>query len=275
MSDVLAGLGRVLAAEWIKLRSVRSTAWAAAAAIGLTVLLGVLICAAVDTSGGGADCRPGAPGCGDEDVVLNSLGGVYIGQIAVVALAVLAATSEYDRGTVSTTFAAVPRRLRVVAAKIGVVGAIAFVVGLAASAASFLAGQPILHGNGFTVANGYPAASLADEPTARAVAGTALYLVAVALLALGTGLILRRTGSAIAAVLVLLYVPTMVALTLPADVRDVVQSVAPMSAGLAVQRTVDRFDSVPVGPWAGLGVAGAWAAAVLLAAAWFVRNRDV
>jgi ABC-2 type transport system permease protein len=48
-----------------------------------------------------------------------------------------------------------------------------------------------------------------------------------------------------------------------------------MSAGLAVQRTVDRFDSVPVGPWAGLGVAGAWAAAVLLAAAWFVRNRDV
>jgi ABC-2 type transport system permease protein len=163
----------------------------------------------------------------------------------------------------------------VVAAKIGVVGAIAFVVGLAASAASFLAGQPILHGNGFTVANGYPAASLADEPTARAVAGTALYLVAVALLALGTGLILRRTGSAIAAVLVLLYVPTMVALTLPADVRDVVQSVAPMSAGLAVQRTVDRFDSVPVGPWAGLGVAGAWAAAVLLAAAWFVRNRDV
>ena len=46
-------------------------------------------------------------------------------------------------------------------------------------------------------------------------------------------------------------------------------------SGLAVLRTVDRFDSVPVGPWAGLGVAGAWAAAVLLAAAWFVRNRDV
>jgi ABC-2 type transport system permease protein len=274
MSDERAGLGRVLAAEWIKLRSVRSTAWTAAATLGLTVLLGVLICAAVDTSGGGADCPPGAPGCGDEDVVLNSLSGVYIGQIAVVALAVLTATSEYDRGTIRTTYAAVPRRLRVVAAKIGAVATIAFVVGLAASVTSFLAGQPILHGNGFTATNGYPAASLADEPTARAVGGTALYLVTVALLALGAGFILRRAGSAIAAVLALLYVPTMVALTLPADVRDVAQSVAPMSAGLAVQRTVERVDSVPVGPWAGLGVASAWAAAMLLAAAWLVRKRD-
>jgi ABC-2 type transport system permease protein len=76
-------------------------------------------------------------------------------------------------------------------------------------------------------------------------------------------------------VLALLYVPTTVALTLPPNVRDVVQAVAPMSAGLAVQRTVERSDSVPVGPWTGLGVTGAWAAAMLVAAAWVVRKRDV
>jgi ABC-2 type transport system permease protein len=266
---------RVWRAEWIKLRTVPSTAFAVAAAIGATVLLGVVVCSSVDTAGVVAPgCRPGAPGCGDEDVVLNSLGGVYLGQIAVVALAVLAVTSEHATGTIRTTFAANPRRLAVLAGKAAVVSSIAFVVGLAAGTASFLAGQPILHGNGFTGAQGYPAVSLADGPAARAVVGTALYLVAIALLALGVGAVVRRSGAAIGALLGLLYVPMIVSMLLPSGVRGTVQRVAPMTAGLAVQRTVDRADSVPIGPWAGLGVAALWAAGALLAAVYVTRTRD-
>jgi ABC-2 type transport system permease protein len=49
---------------------------------------------------------------------------------------------------------------------------------------------------------------------------------------------------------------------------------SPMMAGLAVQRTVERADSVPVGQIAGLGVAAAWAAAAVLAAVWLIRRRD-
>jgi ABC-2 type transport system permease protein len=47
-----------------------------------------------------------------------------------------------------------------------------------------------------------------------------------------------------------------------------------MTAGLAVQRTVERADSVPIGQWAGLGVAAAWAVVALIAALWLVRRRD-
>jgi len=274
MPEVGGGLRRAVGAEWVKLRSVRSTTWAAVAALGFTVLLGVLVCASLDTDGGSPDCPVGAPGCGDEDVVLNSLAGVYAGQIAVVVLAVLAATSDFDTGTVRTTFAAVPRRSLVVVAKAAVVGATALAVGLAAGVLSFVVGQPLLHGNGFTPANGYPTASLLDAPAARAVVGTSLYLVAVALLALGAGLGLRRAGTTIAAVLGLLYLPMMVALTLSPDLRDAVLAVSPMTAGLAVQRTVERADSVPIAPWAGLGVTYLWAAAVLAAATRSIHRRD-
>jgi hypothetical protein len=54
---------------------------------------------------------------GNDDMVVNSLAGVQIGLMAVVALGVLFATSEYKTGTVRTTFAASPRRGRVLVAK--------------------------------------------------------------------------------------------------------------------------------------------------------------
>jgi hypothetical protein len=43
-------------------------------------------------------------------------------------------------------------------------------VGLAATVVAFYVGQAILHGNGFTGDNGYPAATLADESVLRDVA---------------------------------------------------------------------------------------------------------
>jgi ABC-2 type transport system permease protein len=260
--------------EWLKLRTARSTAWAVAAAVAGTVLLGILVCSSVDTGGGSADCPAGAPGCGDEDVVLNSLGGVYLGQIAVVAIGVLAATSEYATGTIAATFLAVPRRRTVLLAKAGVVAGLVGVAGVVASVASFSVGQPILHGNGFVPENGYPAATLLDGPSARAVAGTAAYLAVIALFSLGVGATLRRSGAAIGVLLGVLYVPMMTALALPDDARGIVQRISPMTAGLSIQRTIERTDSVPISPWAGLGVACLWATAALATAAWFETHRD-
>jgi ABC-2 type transport system permease protein len=46
-----------------------------------------------------------------------------------------------------------------------------------------------------------------------------------------------------------------------------------MSAGLSIQSTTD-LGSLPIGPWAGLGVVGAWAAAALLAGGLLLRRRD-
>jgi ABC-2 type transport system permease protein len=244
-------LTRAARMEWMKLRTARSTAWAVAAAVAGMVLLGVLVCSSVDTSGGSAGCRAGAPGCGDEDVVLNSA-----------------------TGTITATFLAVPRRRTVLLAKAGVVAGLAGMVGLAASVVSFSIGQPILHGNGFVPDNGYPTASLLDEPTARAVAGTAAYLAVIALFSLGVGASLRRSGAAVGVLLGVLYVPMMTALALPDDARARVQRISPMTAGLSIQRTIERTDSVSISPWTGLGVASLWAAAALATAAWLDGRRD-
>jgi ABC-2 type transport system permease protein len=239
-----------------------------------TIAFGLLVCSAIDTGGGHAGCVPGAPGCGDEDMVLNSLSGAYLGQIAVVALGVLAATTEYSSGMIRTTFAAMPRRRKVMLAKVAILVGPVLLAGLAASSASFLLSQPILHANGFILEQGYPTVSLADAPAVRAITGTALYLGVIAVFAFGVGAIVRRTGAAIAVLLAIVYAPGIVSLMIAEPLRGWVQKASPMMAGLAVQRTVLRADSVPIGTWAGLGVAAAWSAIALVAALWLVRCRD-
>ncbi|MFG2380962.1 hypothetical protein [Streptomyces avermitilis] len=50
------------------------------------------------------------------------------------------------------------------------------------------------------------------------------------------------------------------------------QQLAPMTARLAVQTTVD-VDALPVGPWQVLGVPALWAAGALAAGGWLLEAR--
>jgi ABC-2 type transport system permease protein len=268
-----SGFGRVARAEWTKLRSVPSTAWSVLALIGLTVLLSFFVAASVDITGGVPGCTPGAPGCGDEDVVVNGLSGVLFGQFAVVAIATLAVTGEYATGTMRSTLITVPKRSTVLAAKTSVVGALCLAAGLVASLAAFLVSQPV-HGNGFVPEQGYPIVSLAEEPALRAVVGSGLYLALVGLLSLGVGMIVRHTAAAITIMFGLLMVPFIAALLLPEHPRELVQRYSPMTAGLSIQRTVERIDSVPIGVWAGLGVLAGWAVAALVGGFVMINRRD-
>lgn len=134
-------------------------------------------------------------------------------------------------------------------------------------------GQSLLRGNGFNYQGGYDPVTLSDGPALRAVVGTALYLTALALLALGIAAIVRGTATAISLVLGILFVPAILAGFLPDRVGDVIQKLSP-TAGLAVQQTVERGDAVPLDPWVGVGVAFAYALAALAAALWLVRRRD-
>ena len=268
-------VARAIRAEWTKLRSVPSTSWLLLATVALTIAFGLLVCTAVDTAGGPPGCALGRPGCGDEDVVLNSLAGVYLGQLAVIALSVLTATSDYATGTIQATFAAIPRRSTVVLAKTAVLALPVLAAGLVASAGSFLLGQPILHTNGFVPTHGYPLVSLLDPPVARAIIGTTLYLGVIAILAFAIGTITRRAGAAITATVAIVYAPAIISLVLADPLRGWLQQLSPMMAGLAIQRTVPRADSVPIGNWAGLGVATLWSAIALTAATQLVRRRDI
>jgi len=79
-----AAVTRAVHAEWTKLRSVRSTPWSLAGIVALTLAVGVISCATSHTEGG----SPGAPG--DDDVVLISLAGILLGQVAAVVLGTFA-----------------------------------------------------------------------------------------------------------------------------------------------------------------------------------------
>ncbi|WP_406289032.1 ABC transporter permease [Embleya sp. NBC_00896] len=256
-------------AEWTKLRTVRSTGWLLLALIAATVVVGALTTSAVDT----AHC-PTPAEC-FEDTTKLSLTGVRVGQIAVVLLAVLAIGNEYGTGMVRTTLTAYPRRAEVLGAKAAVLVALVAVAGTVGVLGSLYAGRVILPGNGFTAANGYPELSLTDGPTLRAAVGTVLYLVLIALLAFGVGVAVRDTAGSVTTLLTLLYiVPVITPLVGDTDWSERLEKLAPMSAGLAIQAT-SRLDSLPIGPWAGLGVLACYAVvALLLGGARFV-GRDV
>jgi hypothetical protein len=109
---------RAAHAEWTKLRTLPATPWLLVGLVAGMVGAGALQAATVDT----ADCP--TPSTCYEDTTALALGGVALGQAAVVVLAVTAVTTEHATGTIKATLAAVPRRGTVLAAKASVVTAL-------------------------------------------------------------------------------------------------------------------------------------------------------
>jgi ABC-type transport system involved in multi-copper enzyme maturation permease subunit len=216
----------------------------------------------VELSGSG-DFGPDAYG---DDITELALSGILVGIAAIVALAVLFIASEYERGTIRTTFAASPRRTRVLAAKAVVIGGAALAAGLVASLGAFLLATPVLD------ARGLPGPSLLDGASLRAVLGTAVLLGLVAVLSLAVAAITRRTAAAISVVLLALLVPQLVATGLPVSVAVWVERLTP-SAGFAVQQTIERYDTA-LAPLAGLAVLAGYTLAALAGATWLLRRRD-
>jgi ABC-2 type transport system permease protein len=219
------------------------------------------------------NCERSDPSC-DFDLTKLSLSGVYIGQAAVVVLAVLAVTAEYEAGMIRTTLAACPRRLTVLGAKLAVLASVVLLVSVAGVLGSLMAGRGVLARGGFTAVEGYRPLSLGDGPTLRAYGGTVLYLGLVAIVALGLGFVVRHTGGAVTLVLGLLYLAPIITIAVSDPRwREWIEQVSPMTAGLSIQATL-RLDALPISPWRGLGVVALYAAASTAAAAIALRFRD-
>lgn len=263
---------RAIRAEWTKLRSVPSTTWAAVAVVGATVGLTVFV--ATKARVVGANGVGGGRGAGgDDDVVANALRGVWVGQVAMVVLGALTATSEFTTGTIRATLAAIPRRGSAFGAKVAVVAAMALALGCVTSVLSFQIAQPLMHDRGYNPP-AYPHVSLTDAAAFRAVFGTALFLTLLALFALGVATIVRHAAAAMTVVVGLVLAPTVVlGFVTEGWIRELFQWGAP-TAGLSIQITRDRWDNPPFGPWAGLGITAAWAIAALIVGAWTLSRRD-
>ncbi len=252
-----------LHAEWTKLRTAPGTALLLAASIVLTAGGSALAAAIVK-----------CPGSCTADTTKLSLTGVMLGQATVAVLAVLAMSSEYGTGMIRVTLAAMPRRQALLAAKAAVLSAVVLAAGAIAVGTSLLAGRLLEPGNGFTAHHGFVPLSLAHGPTLRAAAGSVLYLALIALLSLGTATALRDSAAAITVVLGLLYIfPVLGDVVLNPVWQHRIERWTPMNAGLAIQAT-RSLGTLPIRPWAGLGVLAAWAAAALLAGGLLLRLRD-
>lgn len=255
---------KALHAEWTKQRTVAGPAWLLVGAAALTTGLSTLAVTAISCP---------AAGC-TVDATKLSLTGVQLGQAVIAVLAVLAVSGEYSTGLIRTTLTAMPHRITVLAAKCIVVTGGVLVTGTVSVLGSVLAGRLILPRHGFTTAHGYPPLSLTDGPTLRAAAGSVLYLTLIALLSLGIAAAVRDGAAAIGIILGLLYLfPILGQVVGSGTWHRHLEQLAPMTAGLAIQATT-ALRSLPISPWAGLGVLAGWTAAALLAGVILLRLRD-
>lgn len=193
----------LVAAEWIKLRSLRST-WIAYGATALAVIA-FNAGTAYDTynywpersAADRADyVRAGIPL--QEAFTANA---AMVMMLALGAIGALAIIGEYSTGTIRTTFAAVPARCSVMAAKTVVVTAVTTVFGSIVAGASFGLTQAILDGRDAGISMSYPGAL-------RVVVASALLAPVCAVVGMAIGSVIRHTSATmIATVAVILVLP--------------------------------------------------------------------
>ncbi|MDQ6617766.1 MAG: ABC transporter permease [Actinomycetota bacterium] len=252
----------VLRSEWTKLRSVRSTYWSLLVAAGATIGLSALICTVYVNRYDTLSPRDRL----DFNPTSFSLNGLFLAQLAIAVLGVLVITSEFSTGMIRSTFAAVPQRRSVLAAKATVFGAVTLVVGLASCFAAFFLGQSIL-------ASKHIQAHLGDPGVLRSVTGAALYLAVLGLLSLGIGALIRHSAGAIAAVFGLIFVLPGLVTALPASWDQTISPYLPSNAGEAMFRMA-RGGNTLLSPWVGFAVFCLYAAVALGAAAVTIVRRD-
>ncbi|MFF9512346.1 ABC transporter permease [Streptomyces sp. NPDC014724] len=239
----------VLRSEWIKIRSVRSVTGSLIAVLLATLAMTVL---ALSIAG-----RTEAEKA-DADLIFNAFSALNFGQIAAISFGATAISSEYLNGALRISLAAVPRRNVFYAAKMALVGTSALVVGLVTSFGAFLVGQMFM---------GEYAIDLGEPGALRAAFGGGIYLTLMALFAAGLAVLMRSA----VAVLSLLIPFVLIVSFVVGDVSGGVAQYLPDRAG---QLVLHQNAMGGLGPWSGLAVTAAWAAAALLAGWWAIRRRD-
>lgn len=248
----------VLRAEWIKFWSVRSTRWSLVALVAMGIGLTVLVSATSAES-----IADGSAGEAPESFVTW---GMMIAQVTAVVLGALYVTSEYGTGLVRATFAAVPRRGRVVAAKLLVLCSVLFVAGTLTATVGYVAGNWFLEAEGVGV-------PLDGDGVIRSLYGNGLYLAALGALTLGVGLLVRHTAAALSIVLGLVFVVANMAFLLPGSWGETVADVIPGNAGHTLTTPV-AFNPTLMDAWPGFAVLVA-EVAVVVALGWLsVLRRD-
>jgi ABC-2 type transport system permease protein len=256
-----AGLRGVIASEFTKIRSVRSTYWTIAAlvivGVGIAALVGFGIANNIHNqpwNKAGTD--------GTQSILTPFL---FIGQLIIAVIGAMVITSEYSTGMIRTSLTAMPRRGTVYLGKLIVLTVVTLVVSLVTSFIAFFVGSATLSGSGVAGSlfhnvtipanvnmspgpngpgGGPPSYTfvgtdvITSGHVLTAIIGSALFVTVVALIAFGLGAIIRHTAGAISSVFGLLFVLSIIIQVLPNTWRWDIMRFFPDAAGRVLSVTL-------------------------------------
>lgn len=255
---------RLVAMEWTKLRSVRSTVWSLLIFVVVTLGLSALFTALIAANWDSGD--PDQKASWLRDPTGNILGvGLGFGQLAICVLGAMVITSEYSTGMIRASLLATPKRTPMLAAKGLVFAAVTFVIGEVVSFGAFLIAAPLIHSK--------VPVSLGDKGVLRALIGSGLYLTMLGLFALAIGALVRHTAGAITGTIAFVLVLAPLAQLLPGSVGKHIHAYLPTEAGHLVAQTAPAPHDL-LSAWQGFGVFTLWTAVLLIAAGWLLKRRD-
>ena len=250
-------------AEWVKIRTVRSTVWSLLLAFALCAGLSLLF---------GLTLRDGFDRMDEEartnfDPVLAGFYSLTLGQISLVVFGVLLVTSEYSSGSIRASLTAMPRRGVFYGAKVLAGTLTALVFSLVTGFVTFFTGQTALGPHGV---------SLGAPGVLRATLFAAVYLTLMCVFSMGVAAMLRSTALSLGIMIPLLFLDSQGFGNVP-KVRTVAQFL-PDQAGLVMMRVVEPDPSFisyrGFGPWTGLGILILWTATALTAGGLLFCRRD-
>jgi ABC-type transport system involved in multi-copper enzyme maturation permease subunit len=284
-----AGLRGVLASEFTKLRSVRSTYWT----IGSLLIVSVGLAAAIGAGAAAAINSDAANKAGFDATQVSLSIFFYLGQLIIAVLGAMTITSEYSTGMIRTSLTAMPRRGVVFWSKLLAFTGVALVISIVTSFLAFFLGQAVLSGTGVSASLSHNTTVPVQAEGTRhavqfvgtyvvtpghvltAIIGTALFVTAAALIAYGIGAILRHTAGTIAAAIGILFVLPIIVQLLPSSWRDDIIRFVPGSSGAVLSATLPSTDTSHLwSMWPQFGVTLVWAAVLIGVGAFLFRKRD-
>src|SRR4051794_6333667 len=255
----------IVRGEWIKLLSLRSTWWALASTAAVITMVALINAVSLNAM---ADDPAQAPGIEQMHGAEVISGGFPFGMLTIAVLGALLITGEYATGLIRSTFAAVPTRIPVLAAKALTLVVLTAVVTLVSVTLSYVVTMPQL--------SQYDLVPALDDPGTWRVFGGALYsLIAAALFSLGIGTLLRSTAASVTAALtVLLLLPGILSF-IRLDWVETIVSYLPLPASSALLSTgAAETQGAYLSIQTSLIVMAAYAVVPLAAAAVTLHRRD-
>ncbi|MGG5752533.1 ABC transporter permease [Zafaria sp. Z1313] len=263
---------RILRSEWIKFTTLSSTYVLLACTVAVIVGIALISTWSFGWVLEQAAADPQMAGAVESDPEFATLGatllsgGISFAQLIIGSLAVMMMSSEFATGTARATFTVAPRRLNVLGAKALIAAVTAFATTVVAMLAAYVAVQPLADRYGIEF-------DPAGEAFQRQLWIGAAFVVAIALIGLALGTLLRNSAGAIVTLAGLVFVLPMILMAFSADLIVTIRQYLPDAA----YGNLIASESFPDAPeqWVSALVLAAWAIVPLVVSALVLRRRDV